>query len=226
MAEAMVASAFTARTSPSGSRSTSPARSSCVERLRAAAGVRGRPGVARCCSWRGRSSRRSGGTPVVNATWDASGAARSSTKHYVNLGIAAATPRGLVVPNVKDADALDAASTSPARCTTWSRPPRPGRTTPADMSGGTITITNVGVFGVDGGTPDHQPRRGRDPVHGRACGSSPGWSAARWRARQVMQLTLSFDHRLIDGAAGSHRPGRRGPPPRGARPLRRLTHNG
>ena len=93
--------------------------------------------------------------PQVNATWDAA-AGEIVVKHYVNLGIAAATPRGLMVPNIKDADQLSLRDLAVAlgELTTTARE---GRTPPADMSGGTITITNVGVFGVDAGTPILNP---------------------------------------------------------------------
>ena len=77
-------------------------------------------------------------------------------KDYVNLGIAAATPRGLLVPNVKDADALDLLGLARA-LQALTETAREGRTTPADMQGGTITITNVGTFGVDNGTPILNP---------------------------------------------------------------------
>ena len=83
-------------------------------------------------------------------------------KHYVNLGIAAATPRGLVVPNIKDAHAMSMRELAEA-IGELTATAREGRTQPADMAGGTITITNVGVFGVDTGTPDPQPGRGGDP---------------------------------------------------------------
>ena len=103
-------------------------------------------------------------TPMINSTWDEA-AGEVVVKHYVNLGIAAATPRGLVVPNVKDADALDLVELARA-LEELTATAREGRTQPADMASGSFTITNVGVFGVDAGTPDHQPGRVRDPVHG------------------------------------------------------------
>ena len=93
--------------------------------------------------------------PEINASWDEA-TQEIVVKHYVNLGIAAATPRGLVVPNIKDADALSlrelADALGPLTATA-----REGRTPPADMAGGTITITNVGVFGIDTGTPILNP---------------------------------------------------------------------
>src|SRR5580765_3703275 len=88
-------------------------------------------------------------TPEINSWWDDS-SQEVVYKDYVNLGIAAATPRGLVVPNVKDAEQLslhDLAAAFNALTATA----REGKTQPAEMSGGTFTITNVGVFGVDSG---------------------------------------------------------------------------
>ena len=94
-------------------------------------------------------------TPEMNSFWD-DAAQEIVFKHYVNLGIAAATPRGLVVPNVKDAERLTlvdlAAALNELTATRAS-----GKTQPAEMSGGTFTITNVGVFGVDAGTPIINP---------------------------------------------------------------------
>ncbi len=138
--------------------------------------------------------------PGINATWDQA-AGEIVTKHYVNLGIAAATPRGLVVPNVKDADALDLVGLAHA-LHDLVETAKAGRTQPADMSGGTITITNVGVFGVDGGTPIINPGESAILAMGRAV-AKPWVVDGEVRVRQVMQLTLSFDHRLVDGALGS-----------------------
>lgn len=138
--------------------------------------------------------------PGINATWDAA-AGEIVTKHYVNLGVAAATPRGLVVPNVKDADSLDLVGLARA-LHDLVETAKAGRTQPAEMSGGTITITNVGVFGVDGGTPIINPGESAILAMGRAL-ARPWVVDGEIRVRQVMQLTLSFDHRLVDGALGS-----------------------
>ena len=94
-------------------------------------------------------------TPEVNATWDTA-AQEVVFKSYVNLGIAAATPRGLVVPNVKDAESMSLVELGRA-INALARTARDGRTQPAEMAGGTFTITNVGVFGVDAGTPIINP---------------------------------------------------------------------
>jgi 2-oxoisovalerate dehydrogenase E2 component (dihydrolipoyl transacylase) len=126
----------------------------------------------------------------------------------VNLGIAAATPRGLVVPNIKDADRLSLAELAGALADLTATA-REGKTSPADMTGGTITITNVGVFGVDTGTPILNPGESAILAFGavrempwvRRGGSGGG--KAKVVPRQVTQLALSFDHRIIDGELGS-----------------------
>jgi 2-oxoisovalerate dehydrogenase E2 component (dihydrolipoyl transacylase) len=143
--------------------------------------------------------------PEVNATWDEA-AQEIVVKHYVNLGIAAATPRGLVVPNIKDADRMSMRELGDALGALVGTA-REGRTPPADMSGGTITITNVGVFGVDTGTPIINPGESAILCFG-AVRKMP-WVVTDEHGvdqivpRQVTQLGLSFDHRLIDGDLGS-----------------------
>ncbi|WP_182524962.1 dihydrolipoamide acetyltransferase family protein [Nocardioides dongkuii] len=143
-------------------------------------------------------------TPEINSFWD-DAAGEVVLKHYVNLGIAAATPRGLVVPNIKDAQDLalpDLARALEALTATA----REGRTQPAEMSGGTFTITNVGPFGVDGGTPIINPGEAAILCFG-AVKKQP-WVLTeggedRIVVRQVCTLALSFDHRHIDGEKGS-----------------------
>ncbi len=142
--------------------------------------------------------------PGVNATWDEA-AQEIVLKHYVNLGFAAATPRGLVVPNVKDAhrmSLLELARTIGELTATA----REGRLQPADMAGGTITITNVGVFGVDGGTPILNP--GESAILAIGSVARQPWVVGegadeRIEPRWVTTLALSFDHRLVDGELGS-----------------------
>jgi pyruvate dehydrogenase E2 component (dihydrolipoamide acetyltransferase) len=138
--------------------------------------------------------------PMVNSSWDEA-AQEIVVKDYVNLGIAAATPRGLVVPNIKDADRLSLAELAGAlgRLTTTARD---GKTSPADMTGGTITITNVGVFGVDTGTPILNPGESAILAFG-AVREMPWVHKGKIVPRQVTQLALSFDHRIIDGELGS-----------------------
>ncbi|MGN6331703.1 MAG: dihydrolipoamide acetyltransferase family protein [Motilibacteraceae bacterium] len=141
--------------------------------------------------------------PGVNATWDEAtpNNAEIVLKNYVNLGIAAATPRGLVVPNVKDADRMSLRQLAEAFDALVATA-REGRTQPADMAGGTITITNVGVFGVDSGTPIINPGESAILAFG-AVREQPWVHKGKVKVRQVTQLALSFDHRLIDGELGS-----------------------
>ncbi|KUL54972.1 dihydrolipoamide acetyltransferase family protein [Streptomyces sp. NRRL S-1521] len=138
--------------------------------------------------------------PAVNATWDEANQ-EIVQKHYVNLGIAAATPRGLIVPNIKDAHAktLPELAESLGELVTTARA---GKTSPGAMQGGTVTITNVGVFGVDTGTPILNP--GESAIL--AVGSiklQPWVHKGKVKPRQVTTLALSFDHRLVDGELGS-----------------------
>ncbi|GAA4706645.1 dihydrolipoamide acetyltransferase family protein [Nocardioides conyzicola] len=139
-------------------------------------------------------------TPEINSVWDEP-AGEVVFKSYVNLGIAAATPRGLVVPNVKDAQDLslmELASAFNALVATA----RDGKTQPAEMSGGTFTITNVGPFGVDGGTPIINPGESAILCFG-AIKKAPWVVEDEIVVRQVCTLSLSFDHRHIDGEKGS-----------------------
>ncbi|HET6877130.1 MAG TPA: dihydrolipoamide acetyltransferase family protein [Jatrophihabitans sp.] len=143
-------------------------------------------------------------TPEINASWD-DAAGQIVIKHYVNLGIAAATDRGLVVPNIKDADSLSLRELAEA-VTALTETARAGKTTPEAMSGGTFTITNVGVFGVDTGTPILNPGESGILAFG-AIRRMP-WvvgtgTEERIEPRWVTQLGLSFDHRLVDGQQGS-----------------------
>jgi 2-oxoisovalerate dehydrogenase E2 component (dihydrolipoyl transacylase) len=139
-------------------------------------------------------------TPEVNATWD-DATNEIVLKRYVNLGIAAATPRGLVVPNVKDADSLSLPQLAEALMHLTATA-RDGRTAPADMSGGTITITNVGVFGVDAGTPILNPGEAAILAFGQIR-PQPWVVDGAVVPRQVTTLSLSFDHRMVDGEQGS-----------------------
>ncbi|GAA1477189.1 dihydrolipoamide acetyltransferase family protein [Nocardioides aestuarii] len=141
-------------------------------------------------------------TPEINSFWDEA-AQEVVLKHYVNLGIAAATPRGLVVPNVKDADALSLLELAEALGELVSVA-KSGKTQPGDMAGGTFTITNVGVFGVDAGTPIINPGESAILCFG-AVNKRPWVDEATGEivARDVTTLALSFDHRHIDGEKGS-----------------------
>ncbi|MFJ9466406.1 dihydrolipoamide acetyltransferase family protein [Streptomyces caniferus] len=138
--------------------------------------------------------------PEVNASWDE---ARQEIvyKDYVNLGIAAATPRGLIVPNIKDAGVRTLPQLA-AELGDLVATARDGKTSPAAMTGGTVTITNVGVFGVDTGTPILNPGESAILAFG-AVKLQPWVHKGKVKARQVTTLALSFDHRLIDGELGS-----------------------
>ncbi|TYL49703.1 2-oxo acid dehydrogenase subunit E2 [Nocardioides sp. BGMRC 2183] len=138
--------------------------------------------------------------PLINSTWDEQ-AQEVVIKHGVNLGIAADTPRGLVVPNIKDAHALDLLGLAGA-LEELTATARAGRTQPAELSGGSMTITNVGVFGVDAGTPIINPGESAILCLG-AIRPRPWVVDDQVVPRQVMTLALSFDHRHIDGATGS-----------------------
>jgi pyruvate dehydrogenase E2 component (dihydrolipoamide acetyltransferase) len=139
-------------------------------------------------------------TPEINSYWDEP-AQEIVFKSYVNLGIAAATPRGLVVPNVKDAERLSLLDLAGA-LNQLAATAREGRTQPAEMSGGTFTITNVGVFGVDAGTPIINPGESAILCFG-AVKKQPWVVNDEIVVRQVTQLALSFDHRHVDGEKGS-----------------------
>lgn len=138
--------------------------------------------------------------PDVNAAWDEANQ-EIVRKDYVNLGIAAATPRGLIVPNIKDAQAKTLPELSQALADLVATA-REGRTGPADMQGGTVTITNVGVFGVDTGTPILNPGESAILALG-AIKLQPWVHKGRIKPRHVTTLALSFDHRLVDGELGS-----------------------
>jgi pyruvate dehydrogenase E2 component (dihydrolipoamide acetyltransferase) len=138
--------------------------------------------------------------PGLNAKWDEANQ-EIVQFNYVNLGIAAATPRGLTVPNIKDADRLTLVdlSTALAELTDTARA---GKTSPEDLSGGTISITNIGVFGIDAGTPILNPGEAAILAVG-AVRKTPWEYQDQVALRQVMTLSLSFDHRLVDGEQGS-----------------------
>jgi len=143
-------------------------------------------------------------TPEVTAAWDAE-AGEIELRRYVDLAVATATPRGLLVPVVHDADALDLAGLAAAIADLADRA-REGRTTPAETSGGTLAVTNIGVFGVDAGTPIMPP--GISAILALGQVARRPWVVQRdgvetVEPRWVTTLALSFDHRLVDGAQGS-----------------------
>jgi pyruvate dehydrogenase E2 component (dihydrolipoamide acetyltransferase) len=143
-------------------------------------------------------------TPEINSWWD-DAAQEVVYKSYVHLGIAAATPRGLVVPNVKDAEQLSLLELA-QQLNALVETARSGKTQPAEMAAGTFTITNVGVFGVDSGTPIINPGESAILAFG-AIRKQP-WVVStdagdEIAVRQVTTLALSFDHRHVDGEKGS-----------------------
>ncbi|MFB6906188.1 dihydrolipoamide acetyltransferase family protein [Streptomyces bacillaris] len=138
--------------------------------------------------------------PAVNGSWDEE-RQEIVLKHRVNLGVAAATPRGLLVPNIKDAASL----TLPGLAAALDRlvaTAREGTTAPADLRGGTLTVTNIGVFGIDTGTPILNPGEAAILALG-AIAPRPWVHRGKVVPRQVTTLALSFDHRLVDGELGS-----------------------
>ncbi|MCU1523304.1 MAG: branched-chain alpha-keto acid dehydrogenase subunit [Microbacteriaceae bacterium] len=139
-------------------------------------------------------------TPSLNSRWDEPNRQIVQFGH-VNLGIAVATPRGLLVPNIPGAEALSLAELADA-VTQLADTARAGTTTPAQLSGGTFTISNVGVFGVDAGTPIINPGEAAILATG-AIRRMPWEYRGGIALREVMTLSLSFDHRLVDGEQGS-----------------------
>lgn len=140
--------------------------------------------------------------PRINATWvDTADGADVVIHREVHLGVAADTPRGLLVPTIRNATNLGLAELARA-VQALIDTAREGRSTPADLTGGTITLTNVGVFGVDGGTPIINPGQVAILAMGRILDRA--WVVdGHVVPRPVMQLSLSFDHRVVDGALGS-----------------------
>jgi 2-oxoisovalerate dehydrogenase E2 component (dihydrolipoyl transacylase) len=136
--------------------------------------------------------------PEINSTFEGD---EIVVKDYVNLGVAAATPRGLLVPNIKDADQLSLLQLAQA-LQDLVQTAREGKTSPTDMARGTITITNVGTFGVDSGTPILNPGESAILCFG-AVRPTPWVVDDAIVVRQVTQLALSFDHRNVDGQLGS-----------------------
>ena len=138
--------------------------------------------------------------PMINSSWDEA-AQEIVVKRYVNLGIAAATERGLIVPNIKDAHALSLPGLAGALAQLTATA-REGKAQPADLAGGTVTITNVGVFGIDAGTPILTPGEAAILAFGQVR-EMPWVHEGQLAVRQVTTLSLSFDHRIVDGDLGS-----------------------
>ncbi|HLS93259.1 MAG TPA: dihydrolipoamide acetyltransferase family protein [Microbacterium sp.] len=137
-------------------------------------------------------------TPEINSSWiETEGGAEIQVRNYVNLGIAAATPRGLLVPNIKDAQDLSIRELASA-LQNLTLTARDGRTQPADLAGGTITITNIGVFGMDAGTPILNPGEAGIVAMG-AIRQKPWVVDGEVRPAWVTTVSGSFDHRIVDG---------------------------
>lgn len=140
--------------------------------------------------------------PRINATWTESAQGADVIQHtQVHLGIAADTPRGLLVPVVKHASSMGLEQLARAQ-KSLIETARSGRSSPADLTGSTITVTNVGIFGVDGGTPIINPGESAIVAMGRII-DKPWVVDGSVQVRPVMTLSLSFDHRVCDGAQGS-----------------------
>jgi len=198
-AEAMVRSAFTAPHATEFLTIDITPTVELLERLRASRAFEGRrltmlTIVAKAlCVAVGRN-------PAVNAHWDEP-AQEIVRFGYVNLGIAAATPRGLMVPNIKDAESLDLVTLADA-LEELVATAKTGRTGQESLTGGTVSITNIGVFGIDAGTPILNPGEAAILAVG-AVRRTPWEYRGEVALRQVCTLSLSFDHRLVDGAEAS-----------------------
>ena len=138
--------------------------------------------------------------PEINASWDEANR-EIVYKHYINLGIAASTPRGLIVPNIKDAHRLPLHALA-VELQNLTAAARAGNTTPSAFADGTITITNVGALGIDTGTPILNPGEAAILAFG-AIRQMPWVHNGEIQVRWVTQLALSFDHRLVDGELGA-----------------------
>lgn len=201
MAEAMVQSKFTAPHVTEWVDVDMSRSMQIVQRLRdnpAHAALRITPLALVAMGWI-RAAQR---FPRINSTWvDTADGADIIVHRSVHLGLAADTPRGLLVPVVKNAGGMtivELASTIQQVIDVA----RDGRSSPTDLTGGTITLTNVGVFGVDGGTPILTPGQSAILAMGRII-DRPWVVDGQITVRPIVQLTLSFDHRVIDGALGS-----------------------
>ena len=170
-----------------------------MQRLRADASLEGRrPGILALAAKASLIAMRR--TPAINSRWDEDNA-EIVEFGGVNLGIAAATPRGLLVPVIRGADSLSFAQLLDALAELTAAA-REGTTAPAQLSGGTFTITNIGVFGVDTGTPILTPGEAAILALG-SIRRQPWEHDGGIALRDVLTLSLSFDHRLVDGGQGA-----------------------
>lgn len=197
IAKAMVHSAFTAPHVSVFTDVDATRTMEFVKRLKNStdfAGVRVSPLLimAKAVSWAVRRN------PTVNSSWSDK---EIIVHHYVNLGIAAATPRGLIVPNVKDVQDLSLLELAKA-LENLTLTARDGKTQPAEMSNGTITITNIGSYGMDTGTPIINPGEAAIVALG-SIKQKPWVVDGEVRARYVTTVSASFDHRIVDGDVAS-----------------------
>ena len=197
IAQAMVKSAFTAPHVSLFVDVDATRTMEFVKRLKAStdfAGIRVSPLLimAKAMIWAVRRN------PTVNSTFTEE---EIIVRHYVNLGIAAATPRGLIVPNIKEAQDMSLLELA-AALEKLTMTARDGKTSPAEMSNGTITITNIGVFGMDTGTPIlNSPEAGIVALG--TIKQKPWVVDGEVRARFVTTIGASFDHRVVDGDVAS-----------------------
>jgi len=138
--------------------------------------------------------------PGINSSFD-DAAGEVIVRRRIGLGIAAATDRGLIVPNIKGADQLDVVSMARALDALVATA-RAGTTTPADMLGTTLTITNVGPYGIDGAMPILPPGTAAIVAVGKIA-PQPWVADGEVVVREVVELALAFDHRMVDGALAS-----------------------
>lgn len=197
IAKAMVHSAFTAPHVSVFTDVDATRTMEFVKRLKNSpdfAGVRVSPLLimAKAVNWAVRRN------PTVNSSWSDT---EIIVHHYVNLGIAAATPRGLIVPNIKDAQELSLLELAKA-LENLTLIARDGKTQPAEMSNGTITITNIGSYGMDTGTPIINPGEAAIVALG-SIKQKPWVVDGEVRARYVTTVSASFDHRIVDGDVAS-----------------------
>ena len=197
IAAAMVSSAFTAPHVSVFTDVNATRTMEFVKRLKGSpdfAGVRVSPllVMAKAVIWAVRRN------PTVNSSWTDK---EIVVHHYVNLGIAAATPRGLIVPNVKDAQELSLLELAQA-LEQLTITARDGKTQPAEMLGGTVTITNIGSYGMDTGTPILNPGEVGIIALG-AIKQKPWVVDGEVRSAFVTTVGASFDHRVVDGDVAS-----------------------
>ena len=198
MAEAMVASAFTAPHVTEWVEVDMSRTLEVVEKIKTRSNERITPFVLVSAAL----IRAAQKYPRINSSWiDTKEGADVLIHPNIHLGFATDTSKGLLVPVVRNANADNPIALS-ASITTQMNKARDGSASPSDLTGGTITVTNVGVFGVDGGTPIITPGQAAILAMGRII-HKPWVVDDSIVIRPIMQLTFSFDHRIIDGALGS-----------------------